>query len=96
MARQEIYITIQENYIFYTHRHDTYTRIDFILVSRSIKGWIRQAEIGNILYLDHAMVSVKWKWHRKKEPVLFGRSVIICFKRNVRDLVEREIGSFSA
>lgn len=51
----------KRDYRYYSGRHNSYSRIDFILVSRSIYSQIRLAKIEAWLYSDHAAVIIAWE-----------------------------------
>lgn len=50
------------DYTFYSGRHRTYSRIDAILVSKSLAKYVGSTEIQNILISDHAPVAYKFNF----------------------------------
>lgn len=62
----------QRDYTFYSHPHDSYTRIDLIMMPQSLLSRVTAASIGSITFSDHAPVMVdidlltpttkQWMW----------------------------------
>lgn len=62
----------QRDYTFYSHPHDSYTRIDFFMLPQSLLSRVTAAAIGSITFSDHAPILVdidllspppkQWMW----------------------------------
>lgn len=52
----------KREYTFFSHRHQSYSRIDYIVTSRILIVDILCMDIGNVLYSDHALFSMSWRW----------------------------------
>lgn len=46
------------DYTFYSHPHDSYTRIDLFIMPQSLLSRVTSASIGSIAFSDHAPVFV--------------------------------------
>lgn len=51
----------KNDYTFYSGRHKTYSRIDYVFISRLLINYTMAANIGVQVYADHAPVIVTWK-----------------------------------
>lgn len=48
----------ERDYTFFSHPHSTYSRIDYILVSRSLVSQTVGSSFGNIVVTDHAPIEL--------------------------------------
>uniref|UniRef100_A0A6I8T218 exodeoxyribonuclease III n=1 Tax=Xenopus tropicalis TaxID=8364 RepID=A0A6I8T218_XENTR len=51
-----IFYPQDKNYTFYSHSHETYSRIDYIFLSHKALDEVQKATIGSITWSDHAPV----------------------------------------
>lgn len=51
----------RKDYICYSARHKTYSRIDYAFVSRSFANHTMTTKVGAQIYAHHAQVLVTWK-----------------------------------
>lgn len=70
----------ERDYTFFSSRHSTYTRIDYVLVSPSLSNVISAADIDIHSWSDHAPVSLELYFPalRKKTPTwVFNKTLLL-------------------
>lgn len=71
------------------------SRIDYIFMSKNLCLEVTQANIGNILYSDHALLFVTWQWKiSQKRPGIWSFNNLLLENPEIRQATEMEIKNF--
>lgn len=95
----------QRDYTFYSHPHDSYTRIDYFLLPQSLLFKVKSASIGSITFSDHPAIFVdidllspspkQWLW-KINDSLLQNPEVAEEISRELRRFFDSNAGEGSA
>lgn len=93
------------DYTFYSHPHDSYTRIDLIMTPQSLLSKVTLASIGSITFSDHAPalvdidlltpISKQWTW-KINDSLIQRPEVVTEVSRELRQFFAKNVNSETA